>query len=190
MPHEPTTLPRRSVPLLAWYGVSWASEPEPVPQTPQDPDKQIRPTAAKIDPAEFGADQLMKQGTGLVVGRFMPPHLGHQFVFDFARQFVDTLHIAVDARGSSAFTIQAREAWLAEMCPAAKVFRLVTSRTPDATPQILKWVAKVDYLFASEPDGYDLAKKIGARFIAVDPQRAAVPISATQIREKPIANWD
>ena len=41
-------------------------------------------------------------------------------------------------------------------------------------------------VFSSEPYGNEIARRFGARAVAVDPSRTAVPVSATLIRERPL----
>ena len=36
-----------------------------------------------------------RKTTGLIIGKFMPPHLGHQYLVDFARNYVDELNVLV-----------------------------------------------------------------------------------------------
>jgi HTH-type transcriptional repressor of NAD biosynthesis genes len=189
MPEETITLPRPSIPTLAWYGVSWASEPEPAPKEPEDPDKGISPTVPKIAPADFGPRQEVGRGKGLVVGRFLPPHRGHQFVCDFARKFASSLTIAVHASVGDPYSVYERMAWLREMFPTAKVLEVSPTAPSALVATIVKKVGPIDFVFGSEAHGQDLAKAIGARFIAVDPQRKVVPISASQIRLDPMTHW-
>ena len=33
--------------------------------------------------------------TGMVLGKFLPPHIGHQYLVDFARNYVDALTVVV-----------------------------------------------------------------------------------------------
>jgi NadR type nicotinamide-nucleotide adenylyltransferase len=48
----------------------------------------------------------------------------------------------------------------------------------------------IDYVFASEPYGTRMAEELGARYVPVDEARSLVPISATRIRQDPLAHWD
>jgi NadR type nicotinamide-nucleotide adenylyltransferase len=48
----------------------------------------------------------------------------------------------------------------------------------------------VDVVFSSEPYGPELAARFGAEHVSVDPDRAAVPVSATQIRADLAGCWD
>ena len=47
-----------------------------------------------------------------------------------------------------------------------------------------------DRVFTSDPYGAELAATLGARWIPVDPDRVARPISGTAIRAAPLACWD
>ena len=48
----------------------------------------------------------------------------------------------------------------------------------------------VDAVFTSEPYGEELARWLAAAHVAVDPDRVAVPVSASQIRADLAGNWD
>lgn len=48
----------------------------------------------------------------------------------------------------------------------------------------------IDYVFASEQYGFKLAAELAAEFIPVDPGRTNFPVSATEIRKDPYANWN
>jgi NadR type nicotinamide-nucleotide adenylyltransferase len=45
-------------------------------------------------------------------------------------------------------------------------------------------------VFSSEAYGDELARRLGARHVLVDAGRARVPVSASQIRARPLAYWD
>ncbi|EKD93367.1 MAG: AsnC-family transcriptional regulator NadR [uncultured bacterium] len=48
----------------------------------------------------------------------------------------------------------------------------------------------VDYVFASEEYGWELARILNARYIPVNHSRDLVPVSATKIRKNPMKYWD
>jgi HTH-type transcriptional repressor of NAD biosynthesis genes len=48
----------------------------------------------------------------------------------------------------------------------------------------------IDCAFTSEAYGAELAQRLGARHVAVDPARALVPISASALRADPSAGWE
>src|SRR5438270_12645647 len=78
--------PRGRVPL-AWWGGSYIYEdPTPAPPAPPPDPRQARALRrASTEKSALGPEESPRQGRGLVLGRFMPPHLGHQYLVDFAR---------------------------------------------------------------------------------------------------------
>jgi HTH-type transcriptional repressor of NAD biosynthesis genes len=48
----------------------------------------------------------------------------------------------------------------------------------------------VDYVFASEDYGWQLAEDLEAWFVPLDPQRDRFPVSATSLREHTLEYWD
>ena len=48
----------------------------------------------------------------------------------------------------------------------------------------------IDVVFSSEEYGSELARRLNARHICLDFDRANVPISATKIRDNPLQNWE
>lgn len=137
---------------------------------------------------------------GLIIGKFMPPHLGHLHLFDFGAGWCGALTIVVEHIAGEPIPSATRAAWVAELAPRARVLHLdrAMPQRPEDDPDF--WAtwggalrallpALPDVVFASEPYGAPLAACLGARFIPVDLGRAAVPISATAIRADPQACW-
>ena len=137
---------------------------------------------------------------GLVIGKFMPLHAGHQYLIATARQQVDTLTIVLFSKPHEPISGYLREDWLIETYPDLPIFQHdldgpvdFTSETAwqfwvDAIRSMLR--APVDLVFTSEPYGDELARRLGARHISVDPSRQRFPISATAIRAAPLAHWE
>jgi HTH-type transcriptional repressor of NAD biosynthesis genes len=174
----------------------------PAAQEPE-PDKPPQPqvlTAA--DASAFGPDQPPGQGVGLILGRFMPPHLGHQYLIEFASNYVAQLTVIIRGRAKDVIAGELRVCWLREMFPEVSVILVNDERGPQEGAEDMtffsRWNLKIrqqvptglDYLFASERYGPRLAEMLGAKYIAVDPGRLTVPISATQIRENPLQFWE
>ncbi|MCP5425924.1 MAG: AAA family ATPase [Gammaproteobacteria bacterium] len=147
------------------------------------------------------AQDAARPATGLIIGKFMPPHRGHQVLVDFARQYVDRLTVLVCSLDSYPISGALSFAWMREAFPDVDV-RHVTEdlpQEPSEHPDFWAiWRAVIrrempgatDYVFASEDYGWKLADVLGARYIPVDHDRQWVPISATQIRRDPLAHWD
>jgi len=137
----------------------------------------------------------------MVLGKFMPPHRGHQYLIDFARHYVDELAVVVETAPGQPIPGELRFQWVREMFPQARVIHLtdVNPQDPSEHPdfwqiwhdslvRVLPW--QPDYVFASEPYGTPLAQVLGATFIPVDLPRSTIPISGTAVRADPMRYWE
>jgi len=140
--------------------------------------------------------------TGMVLGKFMPPHRGHQYLIDFARHWVDELYVVVGTLRDEPIPGQLRFRWMQNFFAGYNVNVLhLTDENPQEPgdhPDFWSiWRTSLqrilptapDVVFASEPYGHRLADELGARFVPVDPSRELVPVSATDIRRDPMATW-
>lgn len=140
------------------------------------------------------------QTIGLVLGKFMPLHKGHELLLNFATHYVDTLYVIVDNIVDAPILGPVRCAWIEQILPNAKVYYIPKPlpQHPHEHPNF--WAMwqhsllallpeKPDYIFASEPYGFKLAEVLEAMFIPFDCQRKMMPISATQIRHDPLTHW-
>ncbi len=146
---------------------------------------------------------------GFVLGKFMPPHKGHEYLCEFARNFCDELTIAVCSMPDEPIPGKLRYEWMKKLFPTCNVFW-----TDEVLPQEPRggddaefwriWADVIrqamqasgdpdwqmpDYIFASEPYGLKLAESVGAKFIPCDLGRHAVPTSGTDCRNFPNTNW-
>ena len=130
----------------------------------------------------------------------MPPHLGHLYLFDFSKSYVDELAIVVETERDQPIPGPLRYSWVREMFPDANVLHLTDENPQDPTehPDFWKiWKASLkrilpfspDYLFASEDYGWKLAEVMGAKFIPVDIDRFIMPVSGTAVRDDPLGHW-
>jgi HTH-type transcriptional regulator, transcriptional repressor of NAD biosynthesis genes len=142
----------------------------------------------------------LKRGSGVVLGKFNPPTLGHCYLVDFARHFVDRLTVVVATLEREEIPGRLRAAWMREMFPGTRVVHLTDENPqfPHEHPDFWRiWRESLrgvlpeapDYLFASEEYGVRLAEELGARYVPVDHQRAAVSISGTSVRQDPMRWW-
>ncbi len=146
-------------------------------------------------------DRANRAGRGLILGKFMPPHRGHQALVDFGRGFAERLTILVCTLRKEPIPGDLRHAWMRELFPDAEVVH-VTDEVPSDPSEhpdfwdiwrrlIRRHVPRgPDWVFASEPYGARLAEILGSRYVPVDETRGMVPISATRIREDPMGNWE
>jgi HTH-type transcriptional regulator, transcriptional repressor of NAD biosynthesis genes len=143
---------------------------------------------------------------GLVVGKFYPPHRGHQYLIEQAAARSAQVTVLVMAAACETLPLADRVAWLRaasmslpavtvtgtccdvpvdfrdETVWAAQVAVMNTALTADARPP-------VDAVFSSEPYGDELAARLGAEHVSIDPSRVAVPVSASQIRADLVGCW-
>ncbi len=142
-----------------------------------------------------------RRGRGLVLGKFLPPHRGHQFLIEFARQYVERLHVLVCSIQREPIPGALRDQWVRQMFPDVNVHHITDEnpQEPNEHPDfweiwrasILRAVPEgVDYVFASEDYGARLAATLYAEFVPVDRARELVPISGTVVRSAPLRHWE
>jgi HTH-type transcriptional repressor of NAD biosynthesis genes len=139
--------------------------------------------------------------TALVLGKFLPPHAGHRYLAEQAREMADEVIVLLLANSAEPIPVEVRHRWLEEMLPWATVRSRIADHPVDyEDPAVYDlWAATIrevtgrpsfDLLVTSEPAyGEMTASRIGARHVLVDPSRRAVPISATMVRADPYACW-
>ncbi len=139
--------------------------------------------------------------TGLIVGRFDPPHLGHSYMIEWASQRCERLVVFVNTspdRDSAPGDLRA--GWLAELHTEVTVVEVRHRLGTDFDDEALwaKWMELFSdhwphehgphVVFSSDAYVVELADRFGADHAVVDADRVAVPISATEIRTDPQAH--
>lgn len=144
---------------------------------------------------------------GLVIGKFHPPHRGHELLVRTAAHACRRVSVLVLGHPDEALTVEDRVAWVAET--VADLDHVVVAGGVDPHPidyhdpavwdlherefrTVLAGITDepVTAVFASERYGVELARRFDARAVLVDPERELVPVSATLVREDPIAAWE
>jgi HTH-type transcriptional repressor of NAD biosynthesis genes len=144
---------------------------------------------------------------GLVMGKFYPPHLGHRLLVDTAAATCDRVTVLVLAHPNESISLEERMAWLRAI--HAHDTNVVIHGARDAHPidyeNSAVWELHVDLirsalaevshapvsaLFCSEPYGAELARRLGARCVEVDPERVLCPVSGTAVRRDPVSSWE
>lgn len=143
---------------------------------------------------------MARTGHGLVLGKFLPPHAGHQYLVRFARNFVDRLTVLVCSLDREPIPGKCRAEWMRELFPDARVVHITEDLPQEPSEHPAFWEIwrdvvlraagePLDYVFASEDYGHRLAREVGAVYVPVDPGRGVVPVSGTAIRARPLEHW-
>jgi len=138
---------------------------------------------------------------GFITGSFRPFHKGHEALIDYAKEHCDELTILITTLKDEVIPYKYRLKWVLSTYlddPQITVIADVITE-PDITGDALSgwWGNYVfrqfghfDRVFTSESYGDLFAKSMGAEHWRFNQSRTIVPISATNIRRKPITNWD
>ncbi|MEJ7599261.1 MAG: AAA family ATPase [Kofleriaceae bacterium] len=137
---------------------------------------------------------------GLVLGKFMPPHVGHVHLCEVARAMTDELWIVVASLPSEPIAGAQRVAWMRELVPGARVFHLAAELPQEPSDHPAFWElwrtsllallpCAPDRVFTSDAYGKQLAAELGAIWIPVDPGRTVFATSGSAIRHDPLASW-
>lgn len=188
-------------PLCAWYGTPYygpGGGPAEDPPAPEEKPPEKQAPEKKPDEKKPSSSRH-----ALVIGRFMPPHAGHQYLVDVARQLAPIVTVLVRVTDDDPIAPALRLTWLRELF-GDRVGAL-TGAAPVANDTPLFWTtwadhvggalsrlpaaAPVDLVVSSDPQAWKLAELLGAAHACVDPQRDIVPVSAKAIRRDPLAAW-
>ncbi|HST83327.1 MAG TPA: AAA family ATPase [Kineosporiaceae bacterium] len=156
---------------------------------------------------------------GLVIGKFYPPHAGHHLLIETAAAACRRLSVVVMAATCESIPLTYRVQWLREAHPSvvseteclicvigvtddlivdydsekaweghvalmrAAIERSVSMSGDDAS------AAVVDLVATSEPYGAELAQRLGATHLLVDPNRSTQPVSGTAVRADVARQW-
>jgi NadR type nicotinamide-nucleotide adenylyltransferase len=130
--------------------------------------------------------------TGVVIGKFYPPHHGHTYLIDVARAQVDHLTVIVCDRAGQTIPGHLRAAWLRELHPDVEVMRIDDVYPPDDSrlwaELTIRWLGYApDAVFTSEDYGDAYAHFMGSVHVLVDGERIC---SGTDVRADPLACWE
>jgi NadR type nicotinamide-nucleotide adenylyltransferase len=143
---------------------------------------------------------------GLVIGKFYPPHLGHHHLISSAAGQCRRVTVLVMAAADESIPGADRARWVAATHAPdqnVRVMSLPSDAPIDYTDNIV-WTAHValmhaaatqvsdtpvDAVFSSELYGDELAARLGAEHVLVDPERRTIPVSSTGVREDLASSW-
>lgn len=149
---------------------------------------------------------------GLVIGKFYPPHLGHEYLIRTAARHCAQVTVAVLGSGVESVSIQQREHWLRDMLADlahvsvvgavdnvridyhdAAVWQahvdIMKAAVAQADCRRGRSAPPVDAVFTSEIYGAELARHFDAVSVCLDQQRALYPVSGTAVRADVAGQW-
>lgn len=143
---------------------------------------------------------------GFLLGKFMPPHAGHLSLIRAARALVDELTVLVCWLPDDPIAGETRLAWMCALAPDCRVMghgEVVPQAPEDSADFWPIWrgiVAAahpepIDYLFAGEAYGLELARHVGGLFVPLGgrvlglDEDALAGLSASAVRADPAAHW-
>jgi NadR type nicotinamide-nucleotide adenylyltransferase len=130
----------------------------------------------------------------LIVGKFAPPHRGHQLLIEAALAQADQVTVLCYAVPDfTAMRSECRAQWLRDLYPRIDVFTPTDAPHDDAGDAVQRkfvreWLAhhqmEIDAVFTSESYGDALARELGAQVVhrEVDRSRREIAISGRAIR--------
>ncbi|MBC7764788.1 AAA family ATPase [Microbacteriaceae bacterium] len=131
---------------------------------------------------------------GIVIGKFYPPHLGHNYLIDTALNGCDQLTVLVVDNPDYHIPALNRASWLQEHHPGATV-RIIPdiNNDDDSTAWAAHTLAflgyKPDVVFSSETYGKPWAEAMQCKSVLVDLDRTTFPISGTLVRKDMMKSW-
>ncbi|MBF4633961.1 AAA family ATPase [Agreia pratensis] len=148
----------------------------------------------------------MTTRTGLIIGKFYPPHLGHISLIERASRESDRLVVLVMATQIETVPLEQRVAWVTAATAQLKSVTVlgVLDDAPVHYESEIAWVAHlevteaalrnagidaVDVVFSSEDYGRELATRLGAAHVLDDPERRRIAMSGTAARENLAERW-
>lgn len=147
---------------------------------------------------------MSRFGHGLVVGKFYPPHRGHELLIRTAAARCDRVTVVVAMSKVESIALELRLRWLREIHADLSGVRFVgrhdevpvdygDSAIWDAHCAIFRDAlgegGDIDAVFSSEAYGDELARRFGADHVAVDVDRCAFDVSGRAVRADPVGHW-
>ncbi|MGE5299206.1 MAG: AAA family ATPase, partial [Acidobacteriota bacterium] len=131
---------------------------------------------------------------GVVIGKFYPPHLGHNYLIDTALKNCDEVDVLVVDNPAYKIPSKLRAEWLRSHHPAANVHIIPDINDDDNSPawalHTMKFLGyRPGVVFSSEAYGKPWAEAMGCKYVNVDIARTTIPISATKVRHDLLKEW-
>jgi NadR type nicotinamide-nucleotide adenylyltransferase len=142
---------------------------------------------------------------GLIIGKFLPLTTGHLFLINAGHARCKYLTVLLQSLSGDEIPGHLRFNWLRDSFPSRDFPDVRIVHAAEDVPQfphqhadfwgiwrdlILRHAGECGLVFSSEDYGDTLAQVLGARHVMIDRERHSVPISATRVRQNPLASWE
>ncbi|WP_229251203.1 AAA family ATPase [Emticicia sp. BO119] len=146
---------------------------------------------------------MTKLKKGLVFGKYMPVHSGHLALIEFAKSQCKHVIVSMSFMPNDPIDHSLRFGWLQKIFeeqPNVTLVEKIDDFHDETLPlfEVTKLWAEfirrefpdIEGFFCSEEYGEPLSFHLGLPCILFDKARELVPVSATKIRQNPLAYWD
>jgi cytidyltransferase-like protein len=167
-----------------------------------DPDREAAASVLRAERVSMPGAYPRRVTTALILGKFLPPHRGHRYLAEAARDEADEVIVCLLANSSEPIPVELRHAWLEAILPWAVVRSAVADHPIDYDDPAIHdlWARTiqttieretVDVFVTSEPAyGDEIAARLGARHVLLDAERRRYPTSGAAILANPLANLE
>lgn len=135
----------------------------------------------------------------LVLGKFYPLHAGHDHLIRSAVRAAGSVTVEVIGSSVESIPLATRADWVREVHPTVRVAATLDDTPVDFSSPSL-WDAHmrtitrlldapVDAVFSSDDYGAELARRLDATWVQVDPGRRINPVSGTAVRADLTGHW-
>jgi len=145
-----------------------------------------------------------KYKSGLVLGKFLPPHRGHLYLIDTALENSEKVTLLVCSLENEPIPGDYRFNWLKEIYKNENRLTIINFKEevpqdPSEHPNFWNiWVdiarkncpSDLDVIFTSETYGDPYSEKLGIKHHLVDLERKTFPTSGTKVRTETFNNWE
>jgi len=139
-------------------------------------------------------------GHGVLLGKFYPPHAGHQLLIETAAARCERVTVSLLAATGETIPMSLRHAWLEELAPPNVTVVSAVDDHPVDYDSAAAWDAHVgvlqsllpapaDAVFTSEAYGDELGRRLGCPHVEVDVGRGIIPVSGAAVRGDPARFW-
>ncbi|QTE30902.1 AAA family ATPase [Pengzhenrongella sicca] len=135
----------------------------------------------------------------LIIGKFYPLHAGHLNLVRAALARSDRVTVEVLTTSAELVPGEVRAGWIRSELPQAHVVTGLDDAPVDYDSEpawrehltVIRALldAPVDAVFTSDAYGAELARRLGAAWVQVDPGRTLAAVSGTQVRADPAGYW-